>query len=189
MTFDLHPKTEAGQRFVSAATRLIPVLREAAPVADRDSEMSAQTFRALQDAGIAAAFVPEELGGWGLDSVYDWLLGIRSLAQGDGSTAIAMNMHLAVTRGMAQAYVQSGRRMDSGAAMPLRAVAAGEMLICATATERGTDNLHPFTEATATEDGWLINRYETIPEFNRQSASSKSSLHNAGEPWHRQAWG
>jgi alkylation response protein AidB-like acyl-CoA dehydrogenase len=157
MTFDLHPRTEAGQRFVSAATDLIPALREAAPIADRDSEMSAQTFRALQDVGIAAAFVPEELGGWGLDSVYDWMLGIRALARGDGSTAIAINMHLAVTRGMAQAYVQAGRRADSGAAIPLRAVAADEMLICATATERGTDNLHPFTEATATDDGWVIN--------------------------------
>ena len=103
MTFDLHPKTEAGRRFVNAATDLLPALREAAPIADRDSTMSAQTFRTLQDVGIAAACVPEELGGWGLTSVFDWMLGIRALAQGDGAVAIAINMHLAVTRGMAQA--------------------------------------------------------------------------------------
>ena len=30
------------------------------------------------------------------------------------------------------------------------------MLICATATERGTDNLHPQTTATRTDEGWLI---------------------------------
>ena len=107
MTFDLHPKTEAGRRFVTAATDLIPALREAAPIADRDSTMSAQTFRTLQDVGIAAACVPEKLGGWGLTSVFDWMLGIRALAQGDGAAAIAINMHLAVTRGMAQAYVQT----------------------------------------------------------------------------------
>ena len=160
MTFDLHPKTEAGRRFVAAATDLMPALREAAPIADRDATMSAPTFRTLQDVGIAAACVPEELGGWGLTSVYDWMLGIRALAQGDGAAAIAINMHLAVTRGMAQAYGTSGSRADSGAAVPLRAVAAGEMLICATATERGTDNLHPFTEATADEDGWLINGHK-----------------------------
>ena len=148
MTFDLHPRTEAGQRFVSAATELIPALREAAPIADRDSTMSEETFRALQDVGIAAACVPEELGGWGLPPVYDWMLGIRALAQGDGAAAIAINMHLAVTRGMAQAYAMAGSRTDSGAAIPLSAVAAGKMLICATAIERGTDNLHPFTDVT-----------------------------------------
>jgi alkylation response protein AidB-like acyl-CoA dehydrogenase len=160
MTFDLHPKTEAGRRFVTAATDLIPALRETAPIADRDSTMSAQTFRTLQEVGIAAACVPQELGGWGLTSVFDWMLGIRALAQGDGAAAIAINMHLAVTRGMAQAYAMAGSRADSGAAIPLRAVTAGEMLICATATERGTDNLHPFTEATASEDGWLINGHK-----------------------------
>lgn len=160
MTFELHPKTEAGRRFVAAATDLIPALRDAAPIADRDAKMSTQTFRTLQDVGIAAACVPEELGGWGLTSVHDWMLGIRALAQGDGAVAIAMNMHLGVTRGMAQAYTMAGSKADSGAALPLRAVAAGKMLISATATERGTDNLHPFTEATASEDGWLINGHK-----------------------------
>lgn len=160
MTFDLHPKTEAGRRFVAAAHELTPELRETAAIADRDSTMSAETFRKLQDTGIAAACVPEALGGWGLSSVYDWMLGIRALAEGDGAAAIAINMHLGVTRGMGQAWAMSGSRVDSSAAIPLRAVAAGEMLICATATERGTDNLHPLTEATATEDGWLINGHK-----------------------------
>jgi hypothetical protein len=58
----------------------------------------------LVEAGISAAFVPELLGGFGLESVHDWLLGIATLARGDGSTAIAINMHLAVSRGMAGAY-------------------------------------------------------------------------------------
>jgi alkylation response protein AidB-like acyl-CoA dehydrogenase len=67
-------------------------------------------------------------------------------------------MHLGVSRGMAQAFlaaVQRGRNSDA-LASPLTAIAAGDMLICATATESGTDNLHPLTEATATEDGWRI---------------------------------
>ena len=92
MTFDLHPKTEAGRRFVAAAHELTPELRETAAIADRDSTMSAETFRKLQDTGIAAACVPEALGGWGLSSVYDWMLGIRALAQGDGAAAIAINL-------------------------------------------------------------------------------------------------
>lgn len=157
MTFELKPSTEAGQRFVSTAAALIPALREAAAIADRNSQMPEKSFQALQSSGITAACVPEELGGWGLQSVYDWMLGIRELARGDGSVAIASNMHLAVTRGMAQAFAQSADQAGSGAAVPLQAVAEGKMLICATATERGTDNLHPFTEAVACDNGWRIN--------------------------------
>ena len=160
MTFDLQPKTPAGERLVAAANELAPLLRDEARTADRDGVMSAKSIQALQQHGVAAAFVPESLGGWGLDSVHDWMLGVRALASGDGSVAIAINMHLAVTRGLAQAYVQSGKGTDSPVALPLRAVASGDMLICATATERDTDNLHPLTEAVATEDGWVINGHK-----------------------------
>ncbi len=157
MTFELQPTTAAGARFVDAARALQPQLRAAAETADRDSTVNADNFKLLQETGIAAAFVPESLGGWGLESVYDWMLGIRALGQGDGSTAIAINMHLGVSRGMAQAHAQAGGKEDAPAAAPLRAIAEGGMLICATATERGTDNLHPFTEATRDGDSWLIN--------------------------------
>ena len=34
------------------------------------------------------------------------------------------------------------------------------MLICATATERGTDNLHPYTTAVRSDDGWIINGHK-----------------------------
>ncbi len=157
MTFDLKPRTPAGRKLLTASQKLIPQLRRAADDADRTATMAEESFHALQSSGIAAAFVPEALGGWGLASVYDWMLGIRALAQGDGSVAIAINMHLAVSRGMATAFHQSGGKLESPAARPLAAIVAGEMLICATATEAGTDNLHPRTEATRTDDGWEIN--------------------------------
>ena len=157
MTFDLYAKTEPGKKFVAAADALRPLLRANAEPADREAEMPRASYEALQDSGIAAAFVPEELGGWGLTSIHDWMLGIRSLGQGDGSTAIAINMHLAISRGMATAYRMNGSTPDSGAAIPLKAIANKQMLVCATATERGTDNLHPLTEATPCEDGWEIN--------------------------------
>ncbi|NKB99274.1 MAG: hypothetical protein GKR90_12380 [Pseudomonadales bacterium] len=157
MTFNLKPQTPAGEKFLSASQKLIPQLRKLADDADRSATMPEESFRALQSSGIAAAFVPEDLGGWGLRSIYDWMLGIRALAHGDGSVAIAINMHLAVSRGMATAFHQSGGKQDSASARPLTAIATGDMLICATATEAGTDNLHPRTEATRTDDGWEIN--------------------------------
>lgn len=158
MSFALQPMTKAGTRFVDAANGLIADFRERADQADRTGTMCEENFAALARTGIAGAFVPEALGGLGLDSVHDWLLGIATLARGDGSTAIAINMHLGVTRGMALAYESSARggRGSEGLRDRLQAVAGGDMLICATATERGTDNLHPQTTATKTDEGWRI---------------------------------
>ncbi len=110
--------------------------------------MSTASFEALEAAGVLAAFVPASLGGGGLASVHDWALIIAELAAHDASVAIASNMHLGVSRGMAIAYAQTG-----GGEEPLRAIAAARMRICATATERGTDNLHPHTEAVMHADG------------------------------------
>jgi alkylation response protein AidB-like acyl-CoA dehydrogenase len=154
----LKAKSKAGVRFAAAAESLIPDFRARADAADRSGVMCDENFDALVEAGICAAFVPELLGGFGLESVHDWLLGIATLARGDGSTAIAINMHLAVSRGMAGAYNQAlaEDRSAEGLRVPLQAIVAGKMLICATATERGTDNLHPQTTATRTDEGWLI---------------------------------
>jgi alkylation response protein AidB-like acyl-CoA dehydrogenase len=162
MSFEMKPITEAGRRFVDAASPLIHELRDYAAEADRNNEMPRASFDALIKSGVAAAFVPEALGGFGLSSVHDWLVGLATLARGDGSAAIAINMHLGVSRGMARAYQlaeQTGRSSER-TSIPLRAIAAGNMLICATATERGTDNLHPYTTATRTDDGWLINGHK-----------------------------
>jgi len=155
MTYELTPKTEAGAHFARTAAELIPQLRERAQQADRSATVCAENFQDLMRTRIAAAFVPTQFGGFGLDSVHDWLLGIATLARGDGSTAIAINMHLGVSRGLAQAQQAAGGS-DEGLIASLKAIARGEMLICATATERGTDNLHPMTEATSTDDGWRI---------------------------------
>jgi alkylation response protein AidB-like acyl-CoA dehydrogenase len=158
VTYQMRAKTKAGVRFVEAATDLIPVLRTRADEADRTGQVCKDNFKDLASSGIAAAFVPTDLGGYGLESVHDWLLGIATLARGDGSTAIGINMHLGVSRGMAQAFsaavAQGGN--SEGLRAPLTAIATGQMLICATATERGTDNLHPLTEARLTEEGWRI---------------------------------
>ncbi len=157
MTFTLEPETEPGKKFVDTAAELIPDLRSNANAADSTSTMAAASIEALQQSGIAAAFVPEELGGWGLSSIRDWMLGIAALARGDASIAIGINMHLAVSRGMSTAFQQSGGNIESRSAAPLKAIANQQMLICATATERGSDNLHPLTEATDTDGEWFIN--------------------------------
>ena len=158
MSYASGPKTDAGRRFLEAVASVAPRLQERASQADRDGQICAANFQDFQSTGITSAFVPEDLGGFGLTSVHDWILGVAAIAKGDGSAAIAMNMHLAVTAGMAAGYrrAKASGGSSAGPAATLAAVARGEMLICATATERGGDNLHPFTEATRTDTGWRI---------------------------------
>ena len=155
---ELQAETEAGRRFTDLIEAHVPVFRERAPVHDREGSFPAENFEELRASGAAAAFVPESLGGLGLASVHDWTVGIERLARGDASTAIALNMHLGISRNLAEtarAAEQRGEPPGASAAM-LQAIGAGQLLICATATEAGTDFLRPNTTATRVEDGWSI---------------------------------
>lgn len=157
---NLAPLTEAGRRFVAITEGHAEAFRADAARHDADGSFPAENFEALARSGAMAAFVPEELGGLGLDSVHDWALGLERLGRGDGSTAIALNMHLAITRNVAGAWrgaTASGDQAtaDRNAGM-LRAVAAGGLVICATATEPGTDFLRPLTTAVRDGDSWRI---------------------------------
>ena len=167
MSFELTPRTAAGATVVAAAESLVVTFAERAEAADAENEMCRENFDDLLTSGISSAFVPEELGGFGLESIHDWILAIATLARGDASTAIAITMHHAIGRRMAQAYSLAKtdlgpdheRTRDLGE--QLSKMVAGEMLICATATEAGTDNLHPATEVLRHRhgdcDGWRIN--------------------------------
>lgn len=159
MSFVLRPRTARGEVVVAAAEVLVETLAERSREADAANEVCRENFADLISSGVASAFVAEELGGFGLDSIHDWVLTIVTLARGDASTAIAINMHLAASRGLALAYADVRAKLGSdhettqGLARRLRSIVSGEMLICATATEPGTDNLHPLTEAVREDDG------------------------------------
>jgi alkylation response protein AidB-like acyl-CoA dehydrogenase len=161
MSYELKPRTDAGKRFAEAADSLQDRLRARAGEADQASTINAKNFTDMRETGIASAFVPEACGGFGLTSVYDWMAGMSRLGRGDGSAAIAMNMHLAVSRGMAGAWGAAKASGNAGLATQMEGqfaqIISGDMYLCATATEPGTDNLHPFTEATRVAGGWLIN--------------------------------
>ena len=159
MSYQITPITSAGERVIAVAKSLTNSLQERADAADRANEICIENYTDMQRSGVTAAFVPEELGGLGLRSIHDWILTICTLASGDGSAGIAISMHLSATRGLAAVYraTEAGTAPHVRAKAYLEAVARREMLICSTTTERGTDNLHPLTEATWSEDGWRIN--------------------------------
>lgn len=156
----LEPKSEAGRRFIDVAEGHITSFRSGAAEHDREATFPMENYEALKKSRALAAFVPTELGGLGLESIRDWAIGIERFARGDPSTAIALNMHLGISRTLARGLVAARSRGDNeGVARSegmLRAIASGDLIICATATEPGTDFLRPNTRATPTEDGWSI---------------------------------
>ncbi len=157
----LQPRTEAGCELVAVAEGHVDAFRERAARHDLDATFPAENVDDLKASGVMAAFVPAELGGLGLDSVHDWAVAMERLGRGDASTAIALNMHLGICRNLARGYRGAkAQGNDAGVAQfegMLRAVVAGKLVICATATEPGTDFLRPQTTATPTSDGYVLN--------------------------------
>jgi alkylation response protein AidB-like acyl-CoA dehydrogenase len=155
MPLELDALTAPGHTFVERAESLVPTLRERASKVDREGTFPHENVASLREGGLLGALVPEELGGLGLTSVHDWGVGLARLARGDGSTAIAINMHLGASRALVQRWHGARAKGDDAVAETtgglLRAIVAGQLVICATATEPGTDFLRPNTTATPVE--------------------------------------
>ena len=139
---EMRARTEAGGRFVDVARSHVEPFAARASELDAESRFAAENYEDLKKSGAMGAFVPVELGGLGLESVHDWAAGLAMLARGDASTAIALNMHLGVSRTLVAAYHGAKARGDADAEARnggmLKAVANGDLVICATATEAGT---------------------------------------------------
>ena len=88
------PHTAAGQRFVTLAEQHATDFASRAAQHDREGSFPFENIAVLQQSGALAACVPEAFGGLGITSLYETVLGINRLARGDGSTAIATNMHI-----------------------------------------------------------------------------------------------
>jgi alkylation response protein AidB-like acyl-CoA dehydrogenase len=166
MSFELRPRTARGEVLVASAESLVATFAERAHAADAANEVCRENFDDLHASGISSALIPEELGGTGLESIHDWILLIATLARGDASTAIAITMHHGVCRGLGRVYSQARENLGpehettQRIAESFRKMVSGEMLVCATATEVGTDNVHPMTEAVRDGNGWRINGHK-----------------------------
>src|SRR5262245_14056265 len=94
MNFELTPLTEPGARLVELAEQHGADFATRADQHDRECSFPFQNIEARRKSGVMAACVPEELGGLGVESIHDYVLGINRLGRGDGSTAIGANMHI-----------------------------------------------------------------------------------------------
>jgi len=161
MDFQLMPVTSPGVRLIRLAEQHARDFATRAEQHDRDGTFPFENVEALRKSGVMAACVPEELGGLGVDSIHDYVLAINRLGRGDGSTAIAANMHIFRPWWMTRYWRTAKEAGDQHAVKrletTLRQIGAGEVIMCALISEAGTDVLHPLVEATRTEGGWLLN--------------------------------
>jgi alkylation response protein AidB-like acyl-CoA dehydrogenase len=161
MDFALQPVTPPGQRFVALAEQHAADFMTRAAEHDHDASFPFENVAALQRSGTMAACVPAELGGLGVRSVHDYMLGMSRLGRGDGSTAIAANMHIFRPWRMTRLWEAAKSAGDEAYAMGLerrlRRIGAGQLLMCACVSEAGTDIIHPLLQATKTGGGWLLN--------------------------------
>jgi alkylation response protein AidB-like acyl-CoA dehydrogenase len=161
MNFELKPHTAAGERFVALAEAHAADFASRADQHDRDGSFPFENIAAMQRSGVLAAWIPEQFGGLGVEAVHDYVLGINRLGRGDGSTALLANMHNFRTWSLVRAWQAAASAGDAGraekSAQLLRQVGAGQLLICALASESGTDLLHPLVEAKHVPGGWLLN--------------------------------
>jgi alkylation response protein AidB-like acyl-CoA dehydrogenase len=159
MNFEIRPATEAGQRYVELCEKHAADFAARAEQHDREASFPFENIEALKQSGVLSAGLPEELGGFGIDHVQDLVAGMNRLARGDGSTAIAANMHIGapyyVTRLWRDAQARQSQDEIDQAFGILQTLAVTVTCVCQ--TEAGSTIGWPLTEATPTEGGWLLN--------------------------------
>lgn len=106
---------------------------------DRDRTLPMENFKQLKEAGFYGLVIPEDLGGMGLGMV-GWVAVAEEIAQGDASTALAFNMHINGTGGIAQRPAIPQDRKEKMAELAL----AGHLL-CTMVSEPTSSSLLPAT--------------------------------------------
>jgi alkylation response protein AidB-like acyl-CoA dehydrogenase len=153
--FELECVSSAGARFAELAEKHAAECAVTADQHDRDGSFPRERWAELGRSGFLAATVPEELGGLGVTSIRDLVVGISRLARGDGSVAIGAAMHTTALWNFSRLMgaLEQGDDAPIGRQLRLllRAAARGRVVICVALSERGTSLGHP--RVTATADG------------------------------------
>jgi len=134
---------------------------ERAPEHDREGSFPFENFADLREAGFIALTVPHRHGGHEV-SLSTFLRVQEELAAGDGSTALALNMHLVRFGGERESPTYPARWFEE---MCRGAVEEG-LLANTAATEEGLGSPAgggiPETVARLTGDGWVVRGRKTF---------------------------
>ena len=160
MPLELTARTEPGKRLVALAERLADEIGPSAAAHDRDGSFPFESFAAVKESGYFTAPIPEELGGLGVTSVHDVLVGSSRLARGDAALTLGVNMHLVyllnVVRRWQIAVAADDERRAGAFAATLEQIARDGTVFAAAGSEPGQDLTRPATTATRTSDGWIV---------------------------------
>lgn len=160
MSLELAPHTSAGGRLVALAENLAQQLVPRAADHDRDGTFPFDSFDAVKQTGYFAAPVPEELGGLGVTSIHDLLVGSSRLARGDAALTLGVNMHLVfvvnVVRRWQIAVAAGDERRAAGFGHTLEQVARDGVVFASAVSEPRQDLTRPATSATRTNTGWTV---------------------------------
>jgi alkylation response protein AidB-like acyl-CoA dehydrogenase len=125
--------TPRQQEIVDLAGRLADTFAERAERWDRENAFPFENYEDLRREGYLTLTVPTDLGGMGAD-LWELCLAQERLAMGDGSTALAVNMHVSPIAQWAHVWRQTGDpRLES----MLRGVVAGEIVWASLTSEPG----------------------------------------------------
>ncbi|WP_045878636.1 acyl-CoA dehydrogenase family protein [Pseudofrankia sp. DC12] len=137
MSVELGGRVDGGR----LAREVAPALAARAGEADRLGELPAGDLDDLRTAGLFGLLVPSRLGGLG-GAFSDWADAARVLAEGSGSTALALNMHCSVVGALAGTPDELARAMGApesyfAARDRVLAQAAAGSFIAVAMSERG----------------------------------------------------
>ena len=140
-----HILTTRERDLVELAGGLADRFAERAGEHDREGTFPFENYEEMREAGYLGLTVPEELGGRGA-SLHELILAQERLAMGDGSTALAVNMHVSPIGQLASLWRSSG---DEGLADVLRRSADGRLVYASMSAEPGDPIL--MTSSTVAE--------------------------------------
>ncbi|MBA2383779.1 MAG: acyl-CoA/acyl-ACP dehydrogenase [Actinobacteria bacterium] len=149
------PLTPRQRELVELAGRLADTFAKRAAEHDRENTFPVENYDDLREAGYLRLTVPEELGGGGA-TLPELVLAQERLAMGDGSTALAVNMHVSPIGQWASVWRDT---RDERLEELLREVAAGKVIWASLTAEPGVANnlMDANTVAAKVEGGYRVN--------------------------------
>jgi alkylation response protein AidB-like acyl-CoA dehydrogenase len=147
--------TERQREIVELAGRLADVFAERAPEHDPDGVFPFDNYEDMRAAGYLRLTVPEELGGRGA-TLPELVLAQERLAMGDGSTALAVNMHVSPIGQWASIWRET---RDPRLEELLRDVARDRIIWASLTSEAGVPNMmmDASTKAERVDGGFRVN--------------------------------
>src|SRR5437764_5588570 len=166
----LHSERE--QRFIDMAARLADDFATRAAQHDQDESFPYENYEQMRECGYTNLIIPEQFGGLGA-SLLERIKAQERLAQGDGATALAINMHFNVLGLLIDLHQRSTRHRSPRSRDELPRIVVEtenitekldrigrERLICGgsgSEPDNAVINLRPRTEARRAEGGFLVN--------------------------------